>query len=237
MKIPLPDDYNYKQKAIVQNNILCMNEYTSFKALMYDLTLHVKNPDICYYCHRPIHKGSSQTQRGESPDFRTMDHLYPRNLGGPTIPNNLVPSCSICNGRKDNMTETDFNTYRRLDESKKKQFKDDLKIKYDFICKWYIPLVPEGWVKYISPEQIEVIYPFSPKRRPSNYAQQKEYNRVSLMYYKYGRIYLPIVVDKNYKLLDGIGSLAFALDHNIDKVPVIVLENVEAKFEKDFVET
>ena len=31
----------------------------------------------------------------------TIDHMYPQDFGGPTITNNLLPSCKKCNNDKD----------------------------------------------------------------------------------------------------------------------------------------
>ena len=33
---------------------------------------------------------------------RSLDHLYPRDYGGISVPNNLVPCCKDCNGKKNN---------------------------------------------------------------------------------------------------------------------------------------
>ena len=44
-----------------------------------------------------------------------MDHLYPQDLGGPTIPNNLAPTCSDCNSEKGNLTEKQYRNNYLLD--------------------------------------------------------------------------------------------------------------------------
>lgn len=54
-----------------------------FHDVMYDLTYELKGGYQCYYCGSII----------EMPSKMTLDHIYPVSLGGPTIPQNLVPAC------------------------------------------------------------------------------------------------------------------------------------------------
>lgn len=38
----------------------------------------------------------------------TKDHVIPTSLGGTDTPDNWVPACSVCNGRKRDMSPTEF---------------------------------------------------------------------------------------------------------------------------------
>ena len=221
MRIPLKNDYRYKDNATVVNDILCIYSEVSFKSLMYDLTCAVKNSKICYYCHCPIHFAPKRTKRGDSRDFRSIDHLYPRSLGGPTIPNNLEPCCASCNNTKQSITEDDFLELMKLKGDEKSQFMECLISKYEDILKHHVPYIPESWYLYCSPDRIRVIH---------KYASYKEYRKTEYMYNKSGKIFAPIVVDRNYVLLDGYGILDYVKEHKLDKIPVIVLENVEVKY-------
>ena len=49
---------------------------------MYRLTYMMKGDRICYYCGKTISKKEM-----------TLDHVYPRDFGGPSITDNLVPCC------------------------------------------------------------------------------------------------------------------------------------------------
>ena len=42
-------------------------------------------------------------QKKKPKEEMTIDHVYPADFGGPTITNNLLPSCKGCNNKKRNM--------------------------------------------------------------------------------------------------------------------------------------
>ena len=213
MIIPLPDEYSYKDIAEVKDDILHVFVPIKFEDLMYDLTYAVKDSNYCYYCSRPL-----------SRDRSTLDHLYPRDLGGPTIPNNLCISCSNCNSNKSNMFEKEFLTYSTLSSQDKKAFYRDYGNYLHFLKKWYSPVLPPGWVTY---ERIgKIIMPDV----PFPLTKGKTYNKVKKLYKKYGRLYRAIIVDRNNKLLDGFNTLIFSQDNSITLIPTITLENVELDY-------
>ena len=213
MNIPLPKQYSYKDIAKVENDILHIYVPIKFEDLMYDLTYAVKDSNKCYYCSRPL-----------SRDRSTLDHLYPRDLGGPTIPNNLCISCANCNSNKSNMFEKEFLIYSTLSDIDKKAFYHDYGSYLHFLKKWYSPVLPDGWVSY------ERIGKIIMSDLPYPLVKGKTYNKVKKLYKKYGRLYRAIIVDKKYKLLDGFNTLIFSQDNSIPLIPTIVLENVELDY-------
>ena len=72
---------------------------------MYELTYMMKGNQICYYCGKTISKKEM-----------TLDHVYPRDFGGPSITDNLVPCCSHCNSSKGNKTFENWYTDDKCDD-------------------------------------------------------------------------------------------------------------------------
>ena len=213
MKIPLPEEYSFKKIAKVEDEILHIFVPIEFEDLMYGITYATKETDRCYYCLKPLTRENS-----------TLDHIYPRNLGGPSIPNNLCVSCGNCNSNKSNMFEKNFLTYTSLSNDEKKKFYKDYNSFLHFLKKWYVPIMPNDWVTYERIDKIDLVdfpYPF---------VKGKSYNKVRKFYKKYGRLYRAIIVDRNFKLLDGFNTFIFAKEKNISSVPVIILENVELNY-------
>lgn len=210
MKISLPQNYSYENIADVKDGILHIHRLVNFDDLMYDLTYAIKDYSKCYYCSTPL-----------SRDKSTLDHMFPRDLGGPSIPNNLCISCRKCNSTKSNMTEEEFFYYLSLSTEKKEEFYRDIQLQNHILKKWYSPIIPKEW---ISEELIEkiIVYFFIGEG-----IKGKSYKKVEKNYKKFGRITRPVIVDKNFKLLDGFNVLLFAKNNSIFVLPTIILENVE----------
>jgi len=85
MIIELPEEFNYWNRARIVDGILRIPSVKYVRKFMYEVTIKMKG-NTCWYCGRRMKKKEI-----------TMDHLYPQSLGGPTIPNNLVPACFECN--------------------------------------------------------------------------------------------------------------------------------------------
>lgn len=209
MKIPLPQNYSFKDIAKVKDEILYIYKL-GFEDLMYNLTYSIKDSSKCYYCSTPLCR-----------DKATLDHMYPRNLGGPTLPNNLCISCADCNNTKTNMTEQDFWFYLSLSEEKQDEFIRDVTLKNHINKKWYGPIIEKDWICQEPIEKI-IVYFFFGTEIPG-----KSYKKIEKDYKKYRHIIRPIIVDKHFKLLDGFSVLLFAKNNSISFVPTIVLENVE----------
>ena len=208
MKIPLPENYSYEDIAEVKDGVLYIHKF-GFEELMYDLTYAVKDSSKCYYCSTPL-----------SRDKSTLDHMYPRALGGPTIPNNLCISCTACNNSKTNMTEEEFWFYLSLPEEKRSEYFRDISLQNHITKKWYGPIIKKEWISQEPIEKI-IVYFFIGKGITG-----KSYKKVEKDYKKFGRIIRPILVDRNFKLLDGFNVLLFAKNNSISILPTIILENV-----------
>lgn len=209
MNISLPENYSYKKIGEVKNGILHMHKIF-FRDIMFDLTYAQKAPK-CHYCGKPISRSKS-----------TIDHLYPRDLGGPTIPDNLAICCPECNMYKANMTETQFIQYSSIRNGKrKKEFFREVSLSNDVFKKRNGPMIPKRW---ISEESIEKI---TSDFFVSTGVTAKGYRKAEKNYKEYGRIIRPIIVDKNFKLLDGFYTLLFAQNNSINSLPTVILENLE----------
>jgi len=210
MKISLPKNYFYEDIADVKNDILHLHKLGNFEDLMYDLTYAVKDSSKCHYCSTPLSRKKS-----------TLDHMFPRDLGGPTIPDNLCISCMSCNSAKSNMTEEEFIYYLSLSPEKGKEFQRDIGLQNHILKKWYSPIIPKEWISQEPIEKIIVYFYIGQG------IKGKSYHKVEKNYKKFGHIVRPIIVDRNFKLLDGFNVLLFAKNNSILVLPTIVLENVE----------
>ena len=210
MKISLPQNYSYENIADVKDGILHIHKLVNFEDLMYDLTYAIKDSSKCYYCSTPL-----------SRDTSTLDHMFPKDLGGPTLPDNLCISCTNCNNTKSNMTEKEFIYYLSLSKENKEIFSRDIGLQNHILKKWYSPIIPREWISEESIDKI-IVYFFI-----GNGINGKSYKKVEKNYKKFGRITRPVIVDKNFKLLDGFNVLLFAKNNSIFVLPTIILENVE----------
>ena len=129
MIIEVPKGYTFSAKkdiiAFEENSMLKLKKRPfKFEYIMYDLTYKLKGKRKCYYCGRVV-----------EPSQITLDHVYAKGLGGPTIPQNMVPSCKKCNEEKENMTPDQFRVYMSLkDDGAKEQFKREyFKITWNLI--------------------------------------------------------------------------------------------------------
>ena len=209
MIIELPEKFNYGNQAKIFDGILYVPSGVSWREFMYKLTLACKGKQ-CYYCGRKLKK-----------EEITMDHLYPQDLGGPTIPNNLAPCCTECNTKKGCLTEQQFRQITSAPEDKKKEIKSRFWARNDEHKSKKGYFLPKQWI--ITRKVETVIVPFYLNE---NYTGKK-YSKIGIFYEHYQKIPYPIVIDRKGFLLDGFLVLMFAKNNNIQRVPTIVLENVE----------
>ena len=141
MIIEIPRSYTFiKDESIIAFEEDGILKYYArkgkFSHVMYDLTYELKGGYRCHYCGAEV----------ESSRKMTLDHVYPVSLGGPTIPQNLVPSCRTCNGQKENMTPQQFEVYRNLkDEDQKRKFLKEYWSIKSFQERW-LHILPEEWI-------------------------------------------------------------------------------------------
>lgn len=151
--------------------------------------------------------------------------MYPQDMGGPTITNNLLPSCLECNKEKSDMTKEQYEKYLRLKKfGEQKNFLKYLRGYKENLLRRGEFEIPGEWIskREISSIMVEV--------RLGDCTKTNQYKKVARFYLMYGHIPKPIVVDRNGFLLDGFYSVIYAKNNLITSLPVIELENVEVIF-------
>lgn len=214
MIIELPESFKYGNTARIENGILRIPQGTCWREFMYQLTLAKKGKN-CWYCGVKLKKQEL-----------TMDHLWPQDLGGPTIPNNLAPACQECNNKKSNLTEIQYRQLLKAPSNKKKEIRSRFirRNEQHKINKGYY--LPREWITSRKIDSILVTLIMT-----EDYLC-KRYAKIGTFYESYGHLPYPIVVDRNNYLLDGFLVLMFAKNNGITRVPTIALENVEVIFNK-----
>ena len=200
------DQYNY---AKVRGRRLTIRGSLDFEDLMYELTYSIKGRELCYYCGKTVHE-------------ITIDHIFPRDYGGISIPNNLLPACSKCNSEKSNLNFHEYQIFKTLSNLEKKEFREKVyrqkeKIRYKFGFN-----IPNSWVKFVHISRIFVRVCFD-----QTLYKGKKYIKYTSFIKKYGHLPRPIIVSENFVLLDGFTILACAREQGIHNIPVVILENVE----------
>jgi hypothetical protein len=174
---------------------------------MYELTYATKKR-VCTYCHKPLTKQSS-----------TIDHNFPRAIGGISITNNLFPACSKCNVEKSDMTNTEYFTYLKLDAKDKQLYRQQLLEDREdmFYCQGFN--LPSQWINTVLISKI--------KFQHDKTKHGKRYHQILKFYKKYQNFPRPVILDKNLRLLDGLDCLLIAKEQRLKLIPAIVLDNVE----------
>lgn len=213
MNIELPEKFYYQKdnaEAYVKDGILYCNGNLSFERLMYNATYEIRGKEQCFYC------GCMLTEEN-----RTLDHMYPRNFGGISITNNLIPSCTDCNQKKNNMTVEEFSIYMSIaDAKKRKQYKNKILQEHEDLRYQKGFFLPEDWYEYTSERlYVEILL-------KEDWFQGKRYKFISEFYERYKHFPRPIIKSQNNKLLDGFLVLLFAKYNQIEEIPCMKLENV-----------
>ena len=200
--------------AFIKNDILYIR-YDKFEETMRALAYQMKGDEICYYCGAKLTKNN-----------RTLDHLYPRDYGGISIVDNLVPCCKQCNTRKRNLNEEEFRTIDKLQSDFKAlyEYEKEVNLTHEQNRRCFGVSIPYNW--YELKKDYEVL---APVLSGDEYKRNKGYIRIAKLYEQYGRICKPVVVTKNNIVVDGFLALMFAknLSEKVE-VPFITLENVIA---------
>ena len=218
MIIEIPQGYTFvKDESIIafeENGILKIYARRGkFQDVMYDLTYVLKGRDKCYYCGKLI----------EVPSQITLDHIHPVSLGGPTIPQNLLPACRKCNGRKENMTPQQFQAYKNLvDDTQRKNFLQEYLNVKSFQERW-VHILPEEWISETTISDLLVLMDLSD-------TNTRKYKRIKDYYLRCKQFPKPIIVDSQNFVLDGFTAVLYAKNNKIKKIPTIILENVAVIF-------
>ena len=208
MNIELPSKNLRANNFLIKDGILFMRNRFALKEIMSSLTYQMKGRRRCYYCHKSF-----------LPSEMTLDHLYPQQIGGPTIPNNLVPCCNECNGRKANMTQEEYFVFSHLGSTDEKlKYSIELNKKRKELQKKGLYELPTEWIQEITTKMIKF---------HTTEISEEEYSRKQEIFLEYGHLPKPIVIDRKMNLVDGFHWLIIARNYDLKTVPAIKLENVE----------
>lgn len=218
MIIDLPRSFRFiggthKDYAEVKEGVLHLYGMVCFRKVMYNITFTIYGKKRCYYCGCIV----------RDKDI-TLDHMWAQDMGGPTISNNLVPCCKNCNSDKSNLSSIQYITYMKLNNSRKEEYRKIVAIQQELVKKGKAYELPTEWVTYANVSKFIVRVELKRKYKG------RKYDRIKAFYNAYGYLQKPVIVDKNHFLLDGYITLMFAKENGIERIPVIVLENVEMHF-------
>jgi len=215
MNIKLPKQFQMKREngeniAYVENGVLKIKKRCSLRKVMTEITYETKGKK-CYYC-------------GEIglDDEITIDHMYPQDFGGPTITDNMLPSCKKCNGEKGNLNIRQYKKYLKA------KTEGDLQECKEEIVRYQRELrkngkfgIPRSWISEKEVTDIIVILNLG-----EDYKKHK-YQKIAKFYETYKYFQKPIIIDKNGFLLDGFLTLLYAKNNELKNIPTIQLDNVE----------
>lgn len=207
MIMELPEKFSISFAEVIDGELL-IYELMRYEDLMYELTYALKKRK-CVYCGKKLKRNNC-----------TLDHRYPRDIGGVSITNNLFPCCPDENSEKGNLTHEEFLKMRTLTKSERSRYLKELEIQKKSILSRIGFKLPKKWVTYENINNIKY-------RKPAENLKGKKYYRILEFYKKYKKLPRPIIVDKNNRLLDGYNLIVFSRDFEIRRVPVIKLDNVE----------
>lgn len=231
MKVLLPDYDLVIEEGVaeVKNHTLYLYKQGIARSVMYKLAYILFGECECYYCHRKL-RTDPLKQRNYKKFFDkiSIDHLIPREFGGPTITNNLRPACTECNNRKGNMFEDEFSEYQRIvahaadkgkkGKNEKRLFKESLRYKQELRRCGRLQTMPSEWLDNGTVKQVWV-------RCWIDQRNGQAYKRMRKQVKQYNFLLDPIVVSANGVVLDGFVSFQIALSFKL-KPLVIRLENV-----------
>lgn len=208
MIIDLPTRNLRANNFLIKDGILFIRNRLSLKRVMSSLTYQMKGRRKCFYCHEKF-----------LPSQMTLDHLYPQEIGGPTITNNLVPCCNECNGRKANMTQEEYFVFSHLGSTDEKlKYSIELSVRRKEFQKKGLYGLPAEWLQETPTNRIKF---------HTIKISEEEYSRKQEKFLECGHLPKPIVVDRKLNLLDGVHWLIIARNYDIKTVNVIKLDNVE----------
>jgi hypothetical protein len=211
MNITLPTQNLNASGLRIRNGILYLRHGESFQNVIYRLTYFMKGKNFCYYCKKKIPRNEI-----------TMDHMYPRSVGEPTIPQNLLPACKSCNGSKSDMTYEQYMTLLSLGPFEADSYLSKITALKEGYKKIGSFQIPSDWITPVKTDNIHTNIDFA------NLVSTK-YDKVKKYYETYGSFQYPIVLDRKNFSLDGFYVLFVAKSLDVEYIPAIVLDNVEMR--------
>lgn len=223
MFISLPNEYVFVKGGRVCSYI---NEERILKIydgqvywddLMYALAYNLNKIKTCPYCGKPIRKKKLE-----------LDHMFPRDYGGVSITNNLIPCCSDCNSDKGNLNIYEYKELINKHYSKRERGKEKHRIikAKEGLRLLRKSFLPRKWIKKININKLKVRSCYS-----KNKAETKRVTENIAYIKKFGCFKRPILVDKNLYIVDGYTwYLAAKKTGKLNNLPVIKMENVEIIF-------
>ena len=188
-----------------KDGILYLYRSTAFKEVMYEMTYNIYGK-TCMYCHKN--------------PATTIDHRIPQDFGGPTITDNLYPTCSKCNNLKSNMYEDEFREFLKLeDKYERAKFVKSLIGLQEDRRFGVVPSLPSEWlvkekrnvlwVKFYMDEPLGSKY-----RRIKRALNQNKTFKTSVTY------------SKNFVVVDGFNVIFLAKEENRKDFDQIWIENL-----------
>lgn len=205
------DGPNNSKGAFIEDSILKISREISFRRVMTEITYQIKGRYRCCYCKEKVVE-----------EDMTIDHMYPQAFGGPTITNNMLPSCKMCNNEKGNLNTSQYKAFLKAKEKGNlDDFRRKIKKYQEFIRTWIEFDIPQEWLSEEEISRIIVIFDLD-----ENY-KGKKYQKIQKYYEEYHHFQKPIIIDRNGFVLDGFLAVMYAKNTGMKKIPVIQLENVE----------
>lgn len=214
MKIELPSNFRYYAKdrighAYVKNKHLYIKGLVPWEKLAYDLCYALHGKKICFYCGKIFKKRKM-----------SVDHRFPRNYGGVTIPPNLISACRGCNSAKSDLDSYEYKIFCTMEEEEAKKFRENTYRKKKKLRYSRGFILPKNWTEEIEINQIIA------RPAPEDEQSQKKYKKVVDFLKEYSHLPNPIVLSSNHVLLEGNTVYWVAMDKGLKMVPVVILENV-----------
>ena len=210
MNIILPSENLHTKDFRIENGVLYLRYGQSFQNVIYSLTYFMKGRRFCYYCKKKIPRNEM-----------TMVHMYPRSTGGPTIPQNLIPSCKECNYQKADMTYEQYHTYLSLPSlAEKKAYAAKINIFKEGLKMIGMFEIPNTWITPVRVSDIHTQIDFA-------CISETKYEKARAYYIQHRHLQHPIILDRNLFWLDGFYVLFVAKSCGVPVIPAIILENVE----------
>ncbi len=164
----------------------------------------------CSYCGRILRA-----------DEIYYNRIYPKEVGGIKIPQNLLLTCKRCNNNKGNMmTKFEYLQFINSNKKQKLELKAKVKESIEFYRKEMAYKIPKNWIEYVNIEQEEIKTSLV-KLNNNKLKFEKEF------YDKYKYLTTPIVINSQKYLLDGVEKYKLARKQKLNNIPVVIIENLK----------